>query len=159
MTLIRWKPVRDESRWSPVTDLASEFLTMQREVDRMFDRYNGTVTDESRASDLSPHVDVSEEENNYLLNVELPGVEKKDVKITVSDGVLRIKGDKKQTLEQKEDKFQRIERCFGSFERSFTLPAAVRSDKIEADFKNGVLTISIPKEEEAKPKEIEVRMK
>lgn len=159
MTLIRWKPVRDISRWMPVTDMATEFLNMQREIDRMFDRFRGGVSEDSLETNLWPNVDVIEEDNGYTLQMDLPGVDKKDVKITVSESVLTIRGEKKQTLEKKEDKFQRVERSFGTFERSFNLPAAVRSDRIEADFTNGVLTVSIPKQEQAKPKEIEVRLK
>lgn len=159
MTLIRWKPIREISRWSPVSDMAGEILTMQREIDRMFDRFRGGVSDDSQGTDLWPNVDVIEEENGYTLNVELPGVEKKDVKITVTDGVLNIRGEKKHSAEVRKDKFQRIERCFGTFERSFTLPVAVDSEKIDASFSNGVLTVSVPKAEQAKPKEIEVRVK
>ncbi len=159
MTVIRWKPLSDISRWSPVTDLAAEFLHMQTDIDRMFDRYRGDARDDSPAAGLRPSVDVVENDVDFTVNVELPGVSKDDVKITVADGVLTIKGEKKQLTERKGENYQRIERSFGSFERSFTLPTAVRSEKIEANFSNGILTISIPKEEQPKPKEIEVKVK
>jgi HSP20 family protein len=156
MTLIRWKPVRDISRWTPVTDLSSEFLTMQKEIDRMFDRFRG---DGTQASGLMPSVDVVENDGGFLLSVELPGVSREDVKITVADGVLTIKGEKKQEQEKKGENYHRVERTFGSFERSFTLPAAVQDDRIEAGFVNGVLNITVPKAEQAKAREIEVKVK
>ncbi|HLF15767.1 MAG TPA: Hsp20/alpha crystallin family protein [Bacteroidota bacterium] len=159
MTVIRWKPVRDISRWSPVNDLAAEFLNMQKDIDRMYDRYPGDARCVSQCTDICPSVDVVENDGNFIVNAELPGVGKSDVKITVVEGVLTIRGEKKQETEGKGDNFHRIERSFGSFERSFTLPTAVQSDKIEADFSNGILTISIPKSEQAKTREIEVKVK
>jgi HSP20 family protein len=159
MTLVRWKPLRDISRWSPVTDLAGEFLNMQKDIDRMFDRFRVSVPEENGIYGLTPSVDIIENDDHFVVNAELPGVEKKDVKITVADGVLTLKGEKKHTYEEKSDRFQRVERSFGAFERSFTLPTSVKSDKIEASFANGILTISIPKAEQAKAKEIEVNVK
>jgi HSP20 family protein len=156
MTLIRWKPMRDISRWSPVTDLSSEFATMQREIDRMFDRFRGGAVDSS--ADLWPTVDIVENDNDFVVNVELPGVRKEDVKITVNDGVLTVKGEKKQERELKEDQYRRLERSFGAFERSFTLPTTAQSDRIGANYNNGVLMITIPKAEQAKPREIEVKV-
>ena len=153
MTLIRWKPMRDISRWSPVTDLTTEFVTMQKEIDRMFDRYQGG---ETAPADLRPSVDIVENDNDFVVSMELPGVRKEDVKLTVSDGVLTVKGEKKQERELKEDQYRRLERSFGGFERSFTLPAAARSEAIAASYSNGVLTITIPKAEQAKPREIQV---
>jgi HSP20 family protein len=156
MTLIRWKPMRDISRWSPVTDLSSEFVNMQREIDRMFDRFPNSAVDPSAG--LRPAVDIVENDNDYVVNVELPGVRKEDVKITVNDGVLTVKGEKKQEGEVKEDRYRRFERTFGAFERSFTLPTTVQSDRIGANYANGVLTVTIPKAEQAKPREIEVKV-
>jgi HSP20 family protein len=156
MTLIRWKPMRDISRWSPVTDLSSEFATMQREIDRMFDRFRGGAVDSS--ADLWPTVDIVENDNDFVVNVELPGVRKEDVKITVNDGVLTVKGEKKQERELKEDQYRRLERSFGAFERSFTLPTTAQSERIGANYNNGVLMITIPKAEQAKPREIEVKV-
>ena len=156
MTLIRWKPVRDISRWTPVTDLAAEFLNMQRDFDRMFDRSQGNG---SGFAGLTPSVDVVENDNDFVLSAELPGVRKEDVKITVADGVLTIRGEKKEEQERKSDAYHRIERSFGSFERSFTLPSAVQDDKIVAGFADGILRITVPKAEQAKAREIEVTVK
>jgi HSP20 family protein len=160
MTLIRWNPVRDVTAWHPVTDLASEFLTMQREIDRMFDRFRGgTAADDSGSSVWMPAVDIMEREGEFHVRVELPGVKREDVKITVQNDVLTIRGEKKLEQEQKGENYHRVERSYGTFQRSFTLPTSVRSDKIEASYDNGVLSIVLPKVEEAKPKEIEVKVK
>jgi len=155
MTLIRWNPVRGVTAWHPTT----EFAHMQREIDRMFDCFRGDTLDEEASRTLMPSVDIVERENNFSIKVDLPGVDKKDVKITVQNDVLTIKGEKKQESEKKDESYHRVERCYGSFQRSFTLPASVASDNIDASFDNGVLSINIPKLEEAKPKEIEVKVK
>ncbi len=161
MTLIRWNPVRDVTAWHPVSDFASEFLTMQREIDRMFDRFRGGVADDGSVSTslVAPAVDIIERQNDYTIKAELPGVKKEDVKITVQNGVLTIRGEKKQEEEKKGENYHRVERSYGSFQRSFTLPNSVSSEKIEASYDNGVLSVTLPKVEEAKPKEIEVRVK
>ena len=158
MTVIRWKPMRDISRWTPVTDLSTEFVNMQKEIDRMFDRFRGGMAESSVATDVWPSVDIVENDTDFVVNVELPGVRKEDVKITVNDGVLTVRGEKKQERELKEDQYRRLERSFGSFERSFTLPTTVQSEKIGAGYSNGVLTITIPKAEQAKSREIEVKV-
>ena len=159
MTLIKWNPVRDVTAWHPVSDLASEFMNMQREIDRMFDRFSGGTLDDGITSTWLPAVDIIENENDYLVKVELPGVDKNGVKITINDDVLTIRGEKKQEREKKDDNYHRVERSYGSFQRSFTLPSSVQSEKIEASYDNGILTVMLPKAEEAKPKEIEVKVK
>lgn len=159
MTLIRWTPVRDVTAWHPVTDLASEFMNMQREVDGIFDCFRGGVTEDGKISTWLPAVDISENQNDYTVKAELPGVDKSDVKITVQNDVLTIRGEKKQEKETNDRNRNRVERTYGTFQRSFTLPLSVRSEKIEASYDNGVLTVVLPKMEEAKPKEIEVKVK
>ncbi len=159
MTLIRWNPVRDLTAWHPVSGLAEEFVTMQREIDRMFDRFRGGIADENGSGSFMPAVDIVEGANDYQIKAELPGVKKEDVKITVQNGVLTIRGEKSRESEKKGDNVRRVERSYGSFQRSFTLPTSVRSEKIEASYDNGILTLSLPKSEESKPKEIEVRVK
>jgi len=159
MTLIRWNPLRDVTAWHPVSDITSEFERMQREIDCMFDRFRGGILDDGTASTWLPEVDIAEQDNDYVVKIELPGVNKNDVKITVQNDVLTIRGEKRQEREKKGENYHRIERSYGSFQRSFTLPTSVMSDKIEASFNNGVLTITLPKVEEAKSKEIEVKVK
>jgi HSP20 family protein len=107
----------------------------------------------------TPAVDITEKDDEYLVKVELPGVEKNDVQITLESNILTVKGEKKQEKEEKGENYHRMERSYGSFQRSFTLPTTVKSDKIDASFKDGVLSIRLPKSEEAKPKLIEVKVK
>jgi HSP20 family protein len=160
MTLIRWNPARQLPAWHPVTDMLNEFGAMQREIDRMFDRWEGGTVDKGNTSiTFMPVVDVVERESSFDINVELPGVKKEDVKITVHDGVLTVSGEKKYEEERKGTDYHRAERAYGSFQRSFTLPKGVSPEKIEASYTDGVLIISLPKVEEAKPKEIEVKVK
>jgi HSP20 family protein len=104
------------------------------------------------AFDLSPAVDVVDKGNSYQITAELPGLGEKDVEIAVADDVLTIRGEKKEEKEERKKDFYRSERRFGSFERSFELPAGVDQGKIEASFKKGVLTITMPKTEEAQKK-------
>jgi HSP20 family protein len=155
MAIMKFKPERELSRWSPFKDL----VNMQREMSRLFDSlFADFETDGNYLTSWSPRVDVLENNDAYLIKAELPGVNKNDVKIILRENVLTIKGEKKQEKEEKDHNFHRIERSYGSFERSFTLPSGVKNDKIDASYKDGVLTITLPKVEEAKPKEIEVKV-
>ena len=145
--------MRKASVWHPATDVLNEF-------DGMFDRFlRGGITDEGFASSWLPAVDILEQENAYTVNIELPGVNKDEVKITVENNVMTVRGEKKMEKVADEKKYHRTERTYGSFQRSFTLPTHVKSEKIEASYDNGVLTVTLPKAEEAKPKEIEVKVK
>jgi HSP20 family protein len=159
MTLIRWKPMRDLRTWHPIGDVTNEIFSMQKEIDRLFERFRGGVTEESSISSWSPVVDIVEEKDHFVVRAELPGVDKKDVRITIEDNVLNLRGEKKFEGEKEGKDYHRIERSYGSFYRSFTLPTSVLSSKIEASYTDGVLTVTIPKAEEAKPKEIEVKVK
>ena len=105
----------------------------------------------------APALDISERKDAYLVTVEVPGVEPEDLDITMEDGLLTIKGERQFTSESSEQQFHRVERRYGAFRRSITLPAQVQADQIEATFDNGVLQIVVPKAEEAKPKRIQVR--
>jgi len=156
MSLIRWNPTHEIDRWP------SDFFGIQREINRVFDNFvrGGVQADENfQMSYWTPAVDIAEQENDYVVKMELPGVNKDDVKISLESNILTIKGEKKQEKEEKNKNVHRLERTYGSFQRSFTLPTTVKSDTIDAFFKEGVLTISLPKAEEAKPKQIEVKVK
>jgi HSP20 family protein len=107
----------------------------------------------------TPAVDIAEQENAYEVKMELPGVNKEDVKISLESNILTIRGEKKQEKEEKQKNLHSVERTYGSFQRSFTLPTTVKSDKIDAVFTDGVLSITLPKIEESKPKQIEVKVK
>jgi len=104
-----------------------------------------------------PAFDVSETENEIVVKAELPGVEVKDIDIAVTDGLLTIKGERKLEKEDKKENYHRIERQFGSFSRSFNLGQKVKADGIEAAYKDGILTVTLPKAEESNPKKIEVK--
>lgn len=156
MSLIRWNQSHEMDRWP------SDFFGIQREINRVFDNFirGGVQADENfAASYWTPAVDIVEQENEYVVKMELPGVNKDEVKISLESNILTIKGEKKQEKEEQSKNLHRIERSYGSFQRSFTLPTTVKSDKIDAVFKDGVLSVSLPKAEEAKPKQIEVKVK
>jgi len=156
MSLVRWNPARDLSAFP------SDVLSMRKEFNRLFDSFfQGDLADTTSAftSAWIPAVDIAERENEFVVRMELPGVKKEDVKITMQEGILTVRGEKKQEKESKGSDFHRVERAYGSFQRSFTLPTAVKSGDIDASFSDGVLNISLPKAEEAKPKQIDVRVK
>ena len=125
---------------------------------RMFDRISEMDRDiKHEVSNFSPKVDISNTESSMILHVEIPGVNKEDVKISINeDRILSIRGEKKQSETQEDHKYIRIERRFGSFNRSFTLPEFINIHDIQAEFNNGILTITLPKAEPEKPKSIEV---
>lgn len=154
MSLIRWNPTRE------LTTFPTDLFNIQREINRMFDSFfRGWRDEDTTVSTWSPAVDIAEQNDAYVVKVELPGVSKDDVKVTLENNVLTIRGEKKLEKEIKKEDYHRIERCYGSFNRSFTLPSTVKSEKIDATYKDGVLTITLPKAEEAKPKQIEVKVK
>lgn len=109
-------------------------------------------------AEWAPLVDISEDEKEFLVKAELPEVKKDDVKVTVKDDVLHISGERRFEKEEKDKHYHRIERSYGSFERSFTLPENTDSTKLAAEFKDGVLTVHLPKSPDAKPKTVEVKV-
>jgi HSP20 family protein len=154
MSLVRWNPARELATWP------SDLFGIQREMNRMFDGFfRGTGDEDYAISSWTPAVDIAEHDDEYLVKVELPGVNKDEVKLTLENNILTIRGEKNQEKETKKENYHRVERNYGSFQRSFTLPAAVKADKIDASYKDGILTVSLPKAEEAKPKQIEVKVK
>jgi len=156
MSIVRWNPVRE------LATFPSDILGMQRDINHMFDRFfRGGVLDDAEfpAASWVPAVDLAEKDDAYIAKVELPGVSKDDVKITLQDNIITIRGEKKDEKETKESNYHRVERSYGSFQRSFNLPSAVKGDKVDAQYKDGILTISLPKAEEAKRKQIEVKVK
>jgi len=137
----------------------------EQELQDVLDRYTRALGQPRAGSqeviatgDWAPRVDIAETDKAFEIKAEIPEVNKEDVKVTVHNGVLTIRGERKQETEEKGKKFHRVERCYGSFTRSFTLPDNVDEAKISASFKDGVLNIQIQKIEEAKPKSIEVKV-
>lgn len=154
MTLVRWNPARE------LLNLEKEFSKMFNEMESRFGFNKGkNDNDEYENAVWSPLTDIRETNENYEVHLDLPGVDKENVKISYSEGQLSISGERKQEKEEKDSKFHRIERAYGKFYRSFVIPKLVVADKIDAEFKNGSLKIVIPKAEEAKPKELDIKVK
>ena len=142
------------SRWDPFRELSS----IQDELNRLFGRTYGLEGgDDLRAAAWVPPVDVAETQDRFVITTELPGMRSDDVDISVENSVLHIQGERKFYQEKREDDFHRIERRFGAFARSITLPSTADPEGIQATFDAGVLTIEVPKKEEAKPRKIQVR--
>ncbi len=136
-------------------------LNLQREIDKMFNNvFNGDMQDDGTllSSEWTPAADVAEQANEYVVKMELPGINKDDVKITIKENVLTIQGEKKHEKETKESNFHRVERSYGSFQRSFALPTTVKTDMIEAAYKDGILNVTLPKADEAKTRQIDVKV-
>lgn len=142
--------------WRPFGELSS----IRREMDRLWNRVFGeTSLARTFAEEWSPRMDLSETKDNLVVKAEIPGVEAKDVNVNITGNVLTIRGEKKKEEEEKDEQRHYVERYHGSFQRSFQLPANVKTDKIEATFDKGILQVTLPKTEEAKKKEIEIKVK
>lgn len=140
-----------------------QLATVQDRLNQLFNqplapffRLAGGLEPALTASSFVPPVDIYEDEHNIVLTAETPGISDKDLDITVENGVLSISGERKMDNEAKQDNFHRIERSYGRFTRSFTLPPTVDADNVKAEFNNGVLKITLAKRAEAKPKQIKI---
>jgi HSP20 family protein len=132
---------------------------LDREINNLVRTFWGTPTSfASSGGGWNPSVDIAELDDRYEVHAELPGLTREDISVTLEDGVLTIGGEKKRSSETKEDSYSRTERVYGKFSRSFNLGDRVSADKISAAFKDGVLTVALPKSEEVKPKAIEVNV-
>lgn len=147
-TLVRWEPTR-------------ELASLRDRVDRLFGETFGRAWGDQEGLTSGawiPPVDVFESEDHIVLKADLPDVNKDEVDISVQNNTLTIKGERKMEDEVKEKNFYRMERTYGAFTRSFTLPPTIDSERIDANFNNGVLTLTLPKREESKPKQIKVKV-
>ena len=144
------------TRWEPFR----EFATLQDRMNRLFhESYGPEGRDEAlTTSQFAPPVDVYEDEHNITLKVEVPGIDEKDIDVRVENNILTVHGERKFEKEEKEENFRRVERQYGSFTRTFTLPNTVDSEKISANYDKGILKIALPKKAEAKPKQIKVNV-
>lgn len=153
-TLARWNPI---TRWNPTRELEELQSRLSNILDFPALRKDGER--ESLAiAEWAPAVDITEDEKEYLVKAEIPEVKKEDVKVTVENNLLTISGERKFEKEEKGKKYHRIERSYGSFVRSFSLPDDVDSSKVDAKFTDGVLTVHVAKSEAARPKQIEVKV-
>jgi len=141
MTLVKWTP------WQ-------ELENMNRQLSHLLDDSQFGTT--SEAGQWAPRVDIRETDDALLVQAELPGIDKKDVHLEVKDGVLTLSGERRYEKDVKEENVHRVERAYGSFSRSFSLPSNVDANKVDANMKNGVLEVRLPKRESAKPKAIAI---
>jgi HSP20 family protein len=141
-------------RWDPFRDLG----TLQDRMNRLFeDASRGTRGGEPTITAAwSPAVDIYETENEIVVRAEVPGVERNDIQLNLENNVLTLKGERRFEKDTKEENYHRIERSYGSFSRSFSIPATVDESQIGADYKEGILTITLPKTQKAKPKQITI---
>ena len=143
MAIVRFEPFRD----------------LQDRMNRLFQesyRGQGSEDDWALGGTWAPAVDIYEQDNNIVLKAELPGVDPKDVDIRLENNTLTLRGERKFDDEVKKENYHRVERAYGAFTRSFTLPTVVDQGSIKAEFKDGVLRVTLPKREEAKPKQIQI---
>src|SRR6202140_1263727 len=132
--------------------------TLQEQINHLFGNGLAHGTEESNLTPWAPAVDIYETENELVVKADLPGVNPQDLDIRVENNILTIRGERKFENKVKEDNYLRVERAYGSFSRSFSLANSVKTDDIQADYQNGVLTLRLPKREEAKPKQIKVNV-
>lgn len=149
MSLIRYS--------NPELNARSPLGNLQDHFSRMFDIAFPNRAAESMG-EWCPALDAVEDKDNYLVSVEVPGLKKEDINVSVHDGVLTVSGERKQEKDIKEGSVHRTERYYGKFSRSVSLPAEVRADKVSATYKDGVLHVELPKAEEAKPKSVEIKV-
>ena len=144
----------DITRWDPWKDLRDE-------IDRVFDSFFGRYPAISKEQEgyFVPAIDVEETEKEYIVKAELPGLSKDDIKISLRDNSITIYGERKKEKEEKGKTYHRVEMVYGKFSRTIELPEEIVPDKAKAEYKNGILTVTLPKSEKAKPKEIEIEIK
>ncbi len=142
------------TRWDPFR----EFSTLQDRMNRLFRDSYGDHEEALTTSSFAPPVDVYEDEHNVSLSIEVPGIDEKDIDVRVENNLLTVHGERKFEKEQKEENFRRVERQYGSFTRSFTLPNTVDTENIQASYGKGILKIQLAKKAEAKPKQIKVNV-
>src|SRR5215510_7605399 len=140
------------------TDPFRQFFELQRGISDLFGERFGSPSEGVALKAWTPAVDVYEDEESFVIKVELPEVNRDDVKVSLHDNTLSISGERKVENEEKRENYHRVERSYGQFYRSFTLPPNVNTEAISAQFKDGVLRLTLPKREEAKPKQIEVKV-
>lgn len=146
MAIVRWEPFRD-------------LVTLQDRMNRLFDESVGRFRSGDETMDAgvwSPAVDIYETEQDIVLKAELPEVNQNDIDIRLENNTLTLKGERKFERETQQENYHRVERSYGAFSRSFTLPSTVDQDKIKAEYKDGILKVTLPKREETKPKQIKV---
>ena len=147
------------TRWNP----ARESVNLQRRMERLFDEMLGqglwrTGDEQSLRGAWVPAINILEKDDAMQITADLPGLNAEDVEVTVEQGVLNIRGERKFEEAAEGETFHRVERLYGVFERNFTLPNSIDTDKIEANFENGVMVLTLPKREESKPRSVKIKV-
>lgn len=142
------------TRWDPFHNLS----TLQDQVNRLFEGSLPRRSDQSALTTWAPAVDIYETENELVLKADLPDVNENDLDIRIESNILTIKGERKFEEKVKEDNYLRVERTYGSFSRSFSLPSTIDSSSVKAEYKNGVLTVGLPKRAESKPRQVKINV-
>jgi len=142
------------TRWEPFR----EFSTLQDRMNRLFRDSYGSEDEALTSTAFAPPVDVYEDEHNITLKIEVPGIDEKEIDVRLENRTLSVHGERKFEKEEKEENFRRVERRYGSFTRTFTLPSTVDSENVTANYDKGVLKITLAKKTEAKPKQIKVNV-
>ena len=142
------------TRWDPFRNLS----TLQDQVNRLFETNFPARSDNSALTTWAPAVDIYETENELVIKADLPEMDEKELDVRVENNMLTLRGERKFEQKVKEDNYLRIERTYGSFSRSFSLPNTVNTEAIKAEYKNGVLRVELPKRAESKPKQVKVNV-
>ena len=142
------------TRWDPFR----EFSTLQDRMNRLFRDSYGDREEALTTSTFAPPVDVYEDEHNVTLKIEVPGIDEKDIDVRIENNTLTVHGERKFEKEEKEENFRRVERRYGGFTRSFTLPNTIDAEKVQATYDKGILKVQLAKKAEAKPKQIKVNI-
>ena len=153
MALVRWQRP-ETARWDPFRQLS----TLRNEIDRLFEEpFSFLGETQPFMSGWSPALDVFEDKDNLVVKAELPGMRKDEIEISLHDNVLSLSGERKEEQKYDQGEIHRSERFLGKFQRSLSLPTPVDADKVQASYKDGILTVTLPKTEAAKPKQIEIK--
>ena len=154
MAITRWKPFRDIERWEPFREMES----LRQEMDRLFDRFALGFDGGREGLACAPAAEMDETDSEILLKLEVPGLEAKDLKVEVTEDLVSIAGERKSETKTEEKGMMRSEFYYGQFERRIPLPTHVQNDKVEAEYKNGILTLTLPKSEEEKRKVVKINV-
>lgn len=154
MKLTRWQPFRDIERWEPVHEMEN----LQQEMNRLFDRFAHFGNGDTKLMSFRPSVEIEETDNAVNLKLEVPGLEAKDIDVRVAEDVVTISGERKQESKTEEKGFVRSEFSYGKFERVIPLPTRIQNEQVTAEYKNGVLTMILPKAEDEKQKVVKVKL-
>jgi HSP20 family protein len=147
MAIVKYNPIRD-------------LRTMQEQMNRLLDMaWNREIGEELREGVWQPAVDIYEDENSVIIKAEVPDIDQKDIEVRIEENTLTLRGERKHNKEVKKENYHRVERYYGQFQRSFSLPHSIDQERVKASCDKGVLTITLPKREETKPKQINVEVK